>query len=917
MPRAVVSHRHIQCYFHPLLYHARFSPERLLIPPVLSVRTVFLPETDRQLASAVGNHVEPGSTLIPKPNGEVTRLNRDGYNLKSILNWAEDMYELIMASIHGLASQYLRVENTFSKQDNMKLTLVRAKAEEIYPILKNYEDGWVVDDFLRIFLKNSSQWQKTKLRKNSSQVNDTYTWDSSRTRPHLLIRPKELPKLNPQTFMQRSDPKEVIRFIDIEAEEVQEDEESEHEDVEDELRSFFNDDEVNDGQSDQDEESILGPMYDSLAVVDKHQFLEELAERYRRRWPSPPVLIPAIIPQIFLTPSVDDCPICSDSMVRSVFARPSFVGLVFVEAPSQAAVLHALRNFSDVYLQLKIMPVDERVALLNLSNQDPLVTIGSWVIIRHSLYKSDWAYVLEDVPATGEVEVAVVPRIPLDRERYGGKGKKRKVSPLSSVADSQPPAHPFTFNDIAAVFGSSAIRTKGDEFIFRCQTFKNGLLHKHFAMTTVSAVEGVPTTSLQDLEPFLKAKLPIDLRALADASRDASLKRIVIDDRVRITSGEQAGLVGEVLDVRGEVASILPRSDDDGNAFEIVLGVPMANFERFFKAGDHVQVKTGVDAGRKGLIAVVELPTMTFIEANTNFHVHVRCDAVDWYEPQLSLAHKLELPATIHSECDPKDPWEGKEVVITKGEYKGYRGLVKAVHLEDAWVELEAGQRIVVLDKWSLSPSSLSASNNPNFVPLSVPCNWGDNITSEWPSASTAGLAESSASQEQNTDGDPAWDPSSRTPPRDVEVETEPEDPGSTWLLSSVMASTLNTKSVMLLIQGTKKSGFERGKHEGALVRTVLRDRQKISPGNNEVVVTVGSGNRGGGTQLSVPVCYLRAMSGSRRSTVVVKEGQHTGIVCTMFRAGANNFWVLHTDEQPLQVLQEPSDNLAVVRKLI
>jgi len=52
----------------------------------------------------------------------------------------------------------------------------------------------------------------------------------------------------------------------------------------------------------------------------------------------------------------------------------------------------------------------------------------------------------------------------------------------------------------------------------------------------------------------------------------------------------------------------------------------------------------------------------------------------------------------IHSRID-RDPLVGVWVVITKGPYKGYRGIIKVTRNTIIQVELKAGLRVVTVEK--------------------------------------------------------------------------------------------------------------------------------------------------------------------------------------------------------------------------
>jgi hypothetical protein len=107
MPRSDVARR-IQRYYHPLTSRAVFTPERVLMPPSRATRyVVFRPDTeaprypDISLTNFPTDIFEdnapeifrvPSDPLVRKPSGEVTRISRDGYNLRKELRWRPEFY---------------------------------------------------------------------------------------------------------------------------------------------------------------------------------------------------------------------------------------------------------------------------------------------------------------------------------------------------------------------------------------------------------------------------------------------------------------------------------------------------------------------------------------------------------------------------------------------------------------------------------------------------------------------------------------------------------------------------------------------------------------------------------------------------------------------------------------------------------
>jgi hypothetical protein len=105
----------IRPHLHPLVLRAEFSHERLYSGPLSTMRRVFDPEPNGTVIKVVNppepvchEVVAPSMTaeLIPKPNGEVTRLNRNGYNLLRALAWEPDFYSEVQVCISMTTMNY-------------------------------------------------------------------------------------------------------------------------------------------------------------------------------------------------------------------------------------------------------------------------------------------------------------------------------------------------------------------------------------------------------------------------------------------------------------------------------------------------------------------------------------------------------------------------------------------------------------------------------------------------------------------------------------------------------------------------------------------------------------------------------------------------------------------------------------------
>ena len=99
MPREVQSHLFARAHrqYCPLTFSTVFLKEELLICRPLTFTRVFI----REIPSSPDAPPRSGSSRprkIPKPPGEVTRLNRGGYNLQDKLNFSQAHYKEVQVS---------------------------------------------------------------------------------------------------------------------------------------------------------------------------------------------------------------------------------------------------------------------------------------------------------------------------------------------------------------------------------------------------------------------------------------------------------------------------------------------------------------------------------------------------------------------------------------------------------------------------------------------------------------------------------------------------------------------------------------------------------------------------------------------------------------------------------------------------
>ena len=99
MPRVTKNPWSYHWYFSPLICQSVFPPERAITPLPLTQHKIFPPEdvpiTEAEEVVQTRNPISQTKVLIRKLRGEISRINRGGYNLCDTLGWPAADYEEI------------------------------------------------------------------------------------------------------------------------------------------------------------------------------------------------------------------------------------------------------------------------------------------------------------------------------------------------------------------------------------------------------------------------------------------------------------------------------------------------------------------------------------------------------------------------------------------------------------------------------------------------------------------------------------------------------------------------------------------------------------------------------------------------------------------------------------------------------
>ncbi|KAI5988138.1 hypothetical protein EDC04DRAFT_2912605 [Pisolithus marmoratus] len=119
------------------------------------------PSSSESSLSSWDDDEESRTKKIPKPNGEVGRPGRGGYNLKDQLGWGEDGFKKLKVKKH------LDPTRCRSLQDRKALETVSKMAIAEFPDLDDFDECWPVQDLVQLQLKYLSfrarQQQRTRV----------------------------------------------------------------------------------------------------------------------------------------------------------------------------------------------------------------------------------------------------------------------------------------------------------------------------------------------------------------------------------------------------------------------------------------------------------------------------------------------------------------------------------------------------------------------------------------------------------------------------------------------------------------------------------------------------------------------------------------------------------------------------------
>ncbi|KAN0123677.1 hypothetical protein V8E53_015899 [Lactarius tabidus] len=563
--------------------------------------------------------------------------------------------------------------------------------------------------------------------------------------------------------------------------------------------------------------------------------------------------------------------------VPSAFARDGIPGYVFIEG-TEPAVRAAMKGFVTVLKSHpRMVPLEQRKGLL--ASRNPLsrpVEPGQWVRCHSGLYRDDIGFVY-DIDPSRDVEVTVlfVPRVPVKADNQHTRKRKKGHRPNPRI---------WSATQIAAEWGTGTKEDSEGRFTFRGNSFRSGLAVKLITSSSLDIVDRAP-----DLTPFLNAPFLMDHDDFRPWLHRFTQDNIKVDQRIRIESGESQGLIGYTTYIQDDTATIVVQTGTTHSDISILT--LLRNLSLCYRPGDVVKHRW---SDSTGIVTTVDeqQDSLTFVKDGTNAPITTSTCNVDFFQYDLRfhtmrvgtwvnytrpgdltqvlrgrVVDAMDTRATVKDEHSGEEsehnirdldvcstqgraflktnlahPLVGRRVKISRGELKGYAGIVKDV--DDNGVSVEVEARLV------------SGMANPQIV------SWYAIIL----------LLNEKARRSPTP-------PQARTPsPTTTPARLTPEPEEGVWLLSADIQAVLERRCMPLNVSGVRGGILD--EYEGKTVRTMPLAKRKSTPGSDELAVSTVK--RGRVKQISINVKFLKPWKPVADGEVVVIEGPSRGTVGTV-----------------------------------
>lgn len=390
--------------------------------------------------------------------------------------------------------------------------------------------------------------------------------------------------------------------------------------------------------------------------MDAEKQAQLLREKYGRRTATNADAV--TVPKRLLLPSVDDPSIwgvkCKQGKEReivfaltkrieeragtktpmpiiSAFERGgTMLGYIYIEARRQVDIHTALEGIMNVYPRTSIVmvPIKEMPDLLRVTKSESLVP-GGYVRIKRGKYAGDLAQI-DEVETNGlTASLRIVPRLdygqaeddnaPMVDGGIKGEAQKRKRQNAMGLNNPATRPPPRLFSDVEAKkkhlkFLQQMSTFDKKHWQYMGDTYISGFLIKDFRIQHLTTENVNPT--LEEVTRFTAGAEDgtenLDLSALAATlKKGTSNENYLPGDVVEVYEGEQQGVSGKAVAVRGDIVTI---AVTDGELRGQSIEVPVKGLRKRFKEGDHVKVIGGSRyRDEVGMVVSIKNDTVTLL----------------------------------------------------------------------------------------------------------------------------------------------------------------------------------------------------------------------------------------------------------------------------------------------------------------
>jgi transcription elongation factor len=351
-------------------------------------------------------------------------------------------------------------------------------------------------------------------------------------------------------------------------------------------------------------------------------------------------------------------------------------------------------------LEANLVPIEERIALLEMSYHPITIARGSWVRMKcKGRYRHDLGLIEDVSQELSSAGVRLVPRISLSRKFDRTRRPKPALFDAEAVKDR---------------YGADNVQKRNRAWAFDKTLYIDGLLCRDYPLRQLS--DHCVDATQEELDLFRLTRI----EWIVEAANSMTVP-IHLSDRIKVVAGAHRGLWGYVSDTQ-----------DDGTiafAFDSTtphLQVHAGEVCKFFHLGDFVESLCGEHRGVEGFIvemgeifAVIYVPN-TNTQVRSNLHINIYGNDVFFAQIKVNLKHidwkstsermwettsnsltetSLSTPGRdeIREKMYTGDTYKGMEVSIHEGDAKMHSGVVLGTRSKDGrlFVDVRTSTRTI------------------------------------------------------------------------------------------------------------------------------------------------------------------------------------------------------------------------------